>query len=321
MKPNVFHYATSELSQDAIFLWLINWAKPEYKTTNEKMHNLGCAFVRLLIDKDIPITSIQTRKQEKNMDITVDINNAIYLVVEDKVGSGTHGDQLSRYKKTIQEKYGHNRELCFVYIKTENESFSKLRKIQSEEQYRVINREDIIALFREHEDTILSNDIISDYFDCLLAKQKATDAYKTLPYKEWTDATWQGLFMELEQRLGDDAEWKRVSNPKGGFWGLCWNFTKESKIPRMFLQIEENGKLCIKVEGKSYRDQYCTLLKNHIASYPEIKFSARRYGQTMTIAYVDPDTLYGSECVNINLLVERLLRYEELINTIDKENL
>ena len=318
MKPNLFHYATSELSQDAIFLWLINWAKPEYKTTNEKMHNLGCDFVRLLIDKDIPITTIRTKKQEKNMDITVDINDSIYLVVEDKVGSGTHGDQLSRYRKTIQEKYGHNRELCFVYIKTENESSARLRKIQIEEQYRVINREDIITLFREHEDTILSNDIISDYFDCLLAKQEATNAYQTLPYKEWTDAAWQGFYMELEQRLGDDAEWKRVSNPKGGFWGLCWNFTKESKIPRMFLQIEENGKLCIKVEGKSYRDQYCTLLKNHISGYPEIKLSARRYGQTMTIAYVDPDTLYGSECVNISLLVEIFRRYEELINTIDK---
>ena len=81
MKPNLFHYATSELSQDALFLWLINWAKPEHKTANEEMHNLGCAFVQLLIGKDIPITSIQTRKQEKNMDITVDINNAIYLVV------------------------------------------------------------------------------------------------------------------------------------------------------------------------------------------------------------------------------------------------
>lgn len=255
------------------------------------------------------------------MDITVDINNAIYLVVEDKVGSGTHGDQLSRYRKSAQEKYGHNRELCFVYIKTENESSARLRKIQIEEQYRVINREDIIALFREHEGTILSNDIISDYFDCLLAKQEATNAYQTLPYKEWKDAAWQGLYMELEQRLGDDAEWKRVSNKKGGFWGLCWNFTKKSTIPRMFLQIEEKGKLCIKVEGKKYRDQYCTLLKNHISGYPEIKFSARRYGQTMTIAYVNPDTLYGSECVNINLLVERFRRYEELINTIDKENL
>lgn len=104
MKPNIFHYATSELSQDAIFLWLINWAKPEYKTINGGMHNLGCDFVRLLIkNKEIAITSIQTRKQEKNMDITVDINNSIYLVVEDKVGSGTHGDQLSRYRKIARE--------------------------------------------------------------------------------------------------------------------------------------------------------------------------------------------------------------------------
>ena len=93
MKPNLFHYATSELSQDALFLWLINWAKPEHKTANEEIHNLGCDFVRLLIDKDIPITSIQTRKQEKNMDIKVinlDKNKLL---------------QLNNYSDIEKEKY------------------------------------------------------------------------------------------------------------------------------------------------------------------------------------------------------------------------
>ena len=29
MKPNLFKYATSELSQDAFICWLLEWAKPQ----------------------------------------------------------------------------------------------------------------------------------------------------------------------------------------------------------------------------------------------------------------------------------------------------
>lgn len=28
MEPNLFHYASSELSQDAFLLWLLEWANP-----------------------------------------------------------------------------------------------------------------------------------------------------------------------------------------------------------------------------------------------------------------------------------------------------
>jgi hypothetical protein len=32
MKPNIFKYATSELSQDAFICWLLAWAKDENKS-------------------------------------------------------------------------------------------------------------------------------------------------------------------------------------------------------------------------------------------------------------------------------------------------
>ena len=36
-KPNIFTYVTSELSQDAIICYLLEWAKIENKKSNEKI--------------------------------------------------------------------------------------------------------------------------------------------------------------------------------------------------------------------------------------------------------------------------------------------
>ena len=47
--PNVFSFATSELSQDAMFSWIIQWSDPRYKNKDHSLHEVACEFVRLLI--------------------------------------------------------------------------------------------------------------------------------------------------------------------------------------------------------------------------------------------------------------------------------
>ncbi len=322
MKPNIFHYATSELSQDAILLWLINWAKPECETAHKEMHNLGCDFVRLLIDKEIPITSIQTRKQEKDMDITVDINNSIYLVIEDKVGSGIHGDQLSRYRKIAHENYGHNRELCFVYIKTENESVAKLREIQHEEQYRVINRETIIELLKKYEESVRTNDIVSDYYDCLLARQEATDAYMNLPYTEWKVSAWQGFYMELESKMGAGS-WHYVNRIGNVFWGY---YFPEIKVCEgsLYLQIEQ-ATFCIKLnvagDRSTYsrkRDKYRKYIQHCVDDDTLDICNPRKLGcgKDMTLFVIDSLSLYGSGKVNIDDYITKIRKYENLLKRV-----
>ena len=322
MKPNIFHYATSELSQDAILLWLINWAKPECETTNKEMHNLGCDFVRLLIDKEIPIISIQTRKQEKDMDITVDINNSIYLVIEDKVGSGIHGDQLSRYRKIAYENYGQTRELCFVYIKTENESIAKLREIQHEEQYRVINRENIIELFQKYEEPVRTNDIVSDYYDCLLARQEATDAYMKLPYTEWKVSAWQGFYMELESKMREGS-WHYVNRIGNVFWGY---YFPEIKVCEgsLYLQIEQET-FCIKLnvagDRSTYsrkRDKYRKYIQQCINDDTPNICNPRKLGcgKDMTLFVIDSLSLYGSGKVNIDDYITKIRKYGNLLKRV-----
>ena len=43
MTPNLFDYATKELSQDAFFCWLLAWADEECRDADSTLHALGAA--------------------------------------------------------------------------------------------------------------------------------------------------------------------------------------------------------------------------------------------------------------------------------------
>ena len=46
MNPNLFHFATSELSQDAVLCWLLSWADVQY--AKSPLHNIGRALLNLI---------------------------------------------------------------------------------------------------------------------------------------------------------------------------------------------------------------------------------------------------------------------------------
>ena len=51
-KPNLFNYATKELSQDAIICWLIEWAGTQAENESEQqLRKVGHAFVDALLTK------------------------------------------------------------------------------------------------------------------------------------------------------------------------------------------------------------------------------------------------------------------------------
>lgn len=58
MKPNLFDYATSELSQDAFLSWIINWADKKYE--GQSMNECGRRVVERLSNNKIPATESYT---------------------------------------------------------------------------------------------------------------------------------------------------------------------------------------------------------------------------------------------------------------------
>ncbi len=333
-EPNLFSFATSELSQDAMFAWLIKWSDPKYNKLDSNLNSVAQKFVRLLMNKDkdssFKIYSVNVGRQLQNIDVWAEINNNSFLVIEDKTGTSIHSNQLDRYKQFAKNRNDCKRnDLYFAYVKTGNEPESKLKEIK-ESGYEAFGRKDILSCLNKYSGT---NQILLSYRDYLQKIEEDTMSYKTLPYKKWSCNAWQGFYKELEEKKNKKkglniTSWGYVPNPTGGFWGIWWHYIDikikddEKKVGEMYLQIEQ-GKLCFKIRyygdrknRYAFREKYHSkLMKVKGDQYPEIVKPARfGAGTFMTIAIVEPSDLFGDGVVDIDKVVERLKKYQGLID-------
>ena len=317
-KPNIFSFATSELSQDAMFAWLISWSAPEYAEADPELHHVGQNFVRLLAGKDsnFKIDSVDVGRQWENIDIWAEINDNTFLIVEDKTGTSIHDDQLKRYKASVEREYaGKRTDLCYAYVKTEEEPGSVLKCI---EQYgfRTINRAAILKCLDDYKG---ADSLLISYREHLREIDARVNSFRSLSEQEWGWDAWQGFYKELEQRIEIDS-WGYVANPSGGFLGAWWHFVEIDDC-EMYLQFEQ-GKLCFKIsyDGDENRSEvryrhYTKLLAIAHDRFPEIRRPDRfGTGAYMTIAVVDGKELYGDGLLDFDILVEKLKRYESLID-------
>lgn len=317
--PNIFSFATSELSQDAMFAYLMQWSDPSYKDKDKDMYTVANIFMKMLLGgEQYEINTIKVGKQWQNIDLWAEINDDTFLIIEDKTNTSIHDDQLERYKETVEKEYKGKREkLYYVYIKTGNEPISVLKEIEKQ-GYKTVSRKDILDCLNQYKG---NNSLLLNYKKHLEKIEEETQSFRKLPVSEWGWYAWQGFYNELDSRLSLTS-WNYVSNPAGGFLGAWWHFTRFDEEGKMYLQFEEQ-KLCFKIyyEGERERSKVRTEMherllsiakeKNHLEISRPARFGAGFY---MTIAIVDPVYMFGNSIVDIDLLIEKLLTYQELID-------
>lgn len=321
--PNIFTYATSELSQDAFILWLLDWANPKNANTDKSLCETAQAFVRLLLGKkELEITSVKCKKQEHHIDVFATINEKYAIIIEDKTNTSEHSNQIQRYFAWAQqEKKYSSLEVYCAYYKTGNESVYKLKclaeKYEKEfpsERFSVITRKDMLEVLSSCTTT---NSIFRDYVAHLQEIQEQTDAYKSFAVKEWKWRAWQGFYLNLEDAL-KVGDWGYVANQSGGFWGYWWHFRKTGKNPfiELYLQFEQD-KLCVKACNKSsdkvsigYSNKVCKFAKENDIFTENFK---RRTGKTMTLAVIK---LQNFETLNMSELMQQLKKVEKFIDDI-----
>ena len=328
--PNIFDFATSELSQDAFLLWMLNWANPENKEYDDGLHETAQKFVRMLLGKDdsFQIKSVRTYKQLNNIDVFAIINKSLSLIIEDKVNTGTHDNQLQRYKEWVfvQSDFK-NLELSCVYLKTGNESLSYLKRIRQEEEYNIILRKDIIEILRTNNS---HNNIVVDFYNHLTALEKSTNSFKELKVDNWSWDAWQGFYMELEQRLEINVKtdaWFYVSNPNGGFLGFCWHWRSLSNC-RIYLQFEQ-GPLCIKIECyeelnrsniRNYWSEKVLEYSKDVGMNDVVRPNRFGNGAYMTIAIVPTNSLFGDNIIDMNRIISYINKIERIIDHLQSLN-
>ena len=123
---NIFNFATSELSQDAVIAWCLNWIN---ENPSSKLYPLALTLLaRMGISGDEAKNGIMIEQQYKHIDVLVSIKNCNkVIIIEDKVYTTEHDDQIAKYKEEItklskdeKDNLGINDDVSIstVYLKT-----------------------------------------------------------------------------------------------------------------------------------------------------------------------------------------------------------
>lgn len=260
-KPNLFNYATSELSQDALICYLL--AFYNYKEC-EKEFSLSKNLINKILEEvrlDIKVNEIKVEKQYKNIDVLLIINKEYYIIIEDKTNTKHHSNQISRYIEKLEkeEKIKENK-IYGLYFKTGDESLRSLKEMKKSKEdkyheYGIMMREDILKILNRYEG---SNLIINDYKEFLYEKENKQKTYDKYDYYGDLTYDWDGIigfykkldkeFTKLKEEgklpKGNNGKnlsfnWGYVPNYTGGFMCYWFDNILEFENRSYYLQIEK----------------------------------------------------------------------------------
>ena len=347
-KPNIFNYATKELSQDAVICWLLAWAGRQGVQDEEDkaLRDCGRRFVKALLDEhgaslDRDIEKVEIRQQDHSIDVLARINGRQVLLIEDKTSTGDHSGQLKRYYEAVvggKTGLGEVREenLFPIFFKTGNQSRAEENRIEESVEtgrsYKVFNRKEFLE--KALNDYKGSNPILLDFRTYL--QEWEDDANSFNDWKEgertkWSWNAWQGFFRHLEGKLTHCRGWGYVPNPQGGFLGLWWS-VNDIQGGEMYLQLEivtgkpDIQKLCFKVavsnkeDRGAMKDKWRKLVSDEGGE--EVELPRTRSGRTMTIAlWKKPWLAFGdSGALDLDKTVANLKKAEAVLaKAIDME--
>ena len=258
-KPNLFKLATSELTQDRFFAWLISYSLKDCQQYDATLHEAAVDFVKFLLKQNDPdsadfetlqINDLEVKTQYHSMDLAIFLtcdtksvkNQRKIIVIEDKTWTGTHDDQLSRYKDLIlgdeSNKGLSGKDFSFIYLKTGIESLHTTCCILGE-GWSTIYKDQLINYFKrwmEGSNTV-DNDIFTDYYDYLVYLKSLEQFNLVLPDgtldKDKTDlkritSSYDAcnaflLALENSKNCTVDKGWEYSNNAKGGHYSFYFS--------------------------------------------------------------------------------------------------
>lgn len=308
-QPNIFNYATSELTQDAFIIWLLHWANPIYKNENEQLYKLGKSFLKSLVAfqnitiEDISELDIKSQFHKIDIFVTFKMNNCTYgIIIEDKVHSTDHSNQLERYLTKISElKTCHV--LIPIYFKTGYQV--NLSRI-IENNYHHYTVKDLLNIITLEKVNAINNDVLSQYHSYLLTKEKHFDNaeieannYLIKPIKDWKWWSCVRFFHEYKQHF--NAGWGEVANNREAllaFWFGGKELTSIDKKIGIYMDIvfkhdrlrvnyriylKDNVKINIQIRNDIY-DGFVPFLKKSGIECRKAKYSHAK--ETMLLAEI-----------------------------------
>lgn len=336
MNPNnnIFHYATSELSQDAILCWLFSFA---LKDADNEPALKSCAvdflkqFVPELKNETDIWLSNEPERQYKSIDILLTANDKYKIIIEDKTYTKEHDNQLERYSDIVKSDFK-NYEVKGVYFKTGFQS--DISTIESA-GYIYFGLETILSTIEKYISKT-SNEIFLSYYSYLKQWHDDIEKYKVLPVGEWSYPQINGFYDSLKQKFCDmKSNYGYVPNQSGGFYGM-WFYngtyrTHKSAKYELYLQCEFSDgkmKICYKASSQSNskinkeerefftwrkRDKWINLAEN----YGFVKPPRVRSGKTATLGIYNFDSYNISYIEMEKILSDAIKSFKRLVKELD----
>lgn len=262
-----------------------------------ELHNLARLLLSEIFKKHDKyplqnIDSIEIKRQYENIDIILIINGNTVILIEDKINSREHSDQLSRYLSIIEEE---DFSLILpIYLQTGQQS-----------SYKNVEESGFVPFLRNELLSVLktagtSNNILQDYISYLERIEEEIQSFRTLPLNSWHWYSWQGFYSEL-QILLEEGDWEYIPNQRGGFLGFNWHWY-EDRNSKQYLQLEEE-KLCFKIgvrqnnKRKNLREEWhrkimASAKHRHFKIVKPSRFGS---GKWMTVAKLESDYRQSDE--------------------------
>lgn len=329
-RPNLFKFATSELSQDAFICWLLSWASPENKEEDAKLHICALEFINALFAKypqkthPSTIEKVVIKKQDANIDVLCIINDQFVILIEDKTNTANHSNQLANYLSEIEGR-SYDKDCIFpIYFKTYDQASYK--DVVEKNKYQVFSRNDFLSVLNKGQNAGIENAIFQDFREHLQRIQNNVESYLRLPISpksanpKWNSQAWTGFYLHLQKELGTGL-WRKVNNEAGGFMGFWWG----NQSGKPYLLLEEN-KLCFKIkvddpaERKKLRTYWYKLIKSKQvdAGFTLTKPVRFGSGKNMTIMVAEEDYRQVTEdgCIDMLVTVNRLKQIQAFLHEI-----
>jgi len=273
-RNNIFNFVTSELSQDAFICWLCNWVNFDDNDLSEdekKLKVLATDFIEKMSGEKLGDRKVNIKRQYQKIDVLLEIQNKtefitkedkkdkkipvvdMYVIIEDKVGTGLHSNQQKTYRDIISEKNESRAKIKVVYYKIYDED--NMERLKEDGIDIIFERKDMLALLEKYKNSF-NNILVEDYYNYLNNIEKDVNSYIDKKLEDWNSNCYIGFFKELkneknllEHAIGrqKDCSWGYVNNSSGGFMGMWWFPLSEEKINKLaetsdediYLQIEQ----------------------------------------------------------------------------------
>lgn len=311
--PNLFHFATKELSQDAFLCWLLKWSEKQFQKENPKLHasakNLLADFIEVEPDA-LEIETIEIKPQFKNIDIVLYFNDYV-VAIEDKIRAEIGNDQLKTYATKLEKLAKGDKKKVGIFLKSfviRNDELKKAKDARFK-VYDLVKLREVLSIVEG-----ANNDIFNDFRFHLDSLYRDIYEFDQKPIgKEWNADNYYGLSLYLKKTL--DIPYDFGTFRKGdAFWFRIYT-KKLAGLPDLCLEIKE-GSLVIKstVKAQQYADLMRAIHSQFLPQDNRLKRKNKK-GKHLTL-YRFPQLLIEQK----NTLLDKDLTVEHIKSIVAKLN-